>query len=156
MGSLYTFSLYLHSWNRWIILIAGLLSIAMALKGLREKTAYSGANRNLSLLFISSLHLQLLLGLLLYFILSPFTQQAMNDFGAAMKDSTLRYWAVEHSLLNIIAVALAQVGSILIKRTADSRLKHRKTLIWSGIALLIILLMIPVGIMGPERPWFRF
>ena len=75
---------------------------------------------------------QLLLGLLLYFILSPFTLQAMNDFGAAMKDSTLRYWAVEHSLLNIIAVALAQVGSILIKRTADSRIKHRKTLIWSG------------------------
>ncbi|MGV8113463.1 MAG: hypothetical protein AB2L17_11190 [Lentimicrobium sp.] len=80
----------------------------------------------------------------------------MNDFGAAMKDSTLRYWAVEHSLLNIIAVALAQAGSILIKRTADSRIKHRKTLIWSGIALFIILLMIPVGIMGPERPWFRF
>ncbi|HCT71385.1 hypothetical protein SDC9_14910 [bioreactor metagenome] len=156
MGSLYTFSLYLHSWNRWIILIAGILSIAMALKGLRRRTAYSGANRNLSLLFISSLHLQLLLGLLLYFILSPFTLQAMNDFGAAMKDSTLRYWAVEHSLLNIIAVALAQAGSILIKRTADSRIKHRKTLIWSGIALFIILLMIPVGIMGPERPWFRF
>lgn len=156
MDSLYTFSLYLHSWNRWIILIAGLLSIAMALKGLREKTAYSGANRNLSLLFISSLHLQLLLGLLLYFILSPFTLQALNDFGSAMKDSTLRYWAVEHSLLNIIAVALAQAGSILIKRTADSRIKHRKTLIWSGIALFIILLMIPVGIMGPERPWFRF
>lgn len=156
MGSLYTFSLYLHSWNRWIILIAGILSIAMALKGLRRRTAYSGANRNLSLLFISSLHLQLLLGLLLYFILSPFTLQAMNDFGAAMKDSSLRYWAVEHSLLNIIAVALAQAGSILIKRTADSRIKHRKTLIWSGIALFIILLMIPVGIMGPERPWFRF
>ncbi|GAP42741.1 hypothetical protein TBC1_11880 [Lentimicrobium saccharophilum] len=156
MDSLYTFSLYLHSWNRWIILIAGLLSIAMALKGLRERTAYSGTNRNLSLLFISSLHLQLLLGLLLYFILSPFTLQAMNDFGAAMKDSTLRYWAVEHSLLNIIAVILAQAGSILIKRTADSRVKHRKTLIWSGIALLIILLMIPAGIMGPERPWFRF
>ncbi len=156
MGSLYTFSLYLHSWNRWIILIAGILSIAMALKGLRRRTAYSGANRNLSLLFISSLHLQLLLGLLLYFILSPFTLQAMNDFGAAMKDSTLRYWAVEHSLLSIIAVALAQAGSILIKRTADSRIKHRKTLIWSGIALFIILLMIPVGIMGPERPWFRF
>lgn len=156
MGSFYTFSLYLHSWNRWIILIAGLLSIAMALKGLRERTAYSGTNRNLSLLFISSLHLQLLLGLLLYFILSPFTLQAMDDFGAAMKDSTLRYWAVEHSLLNIIAVILAQAGSILIKRTADSRVKHRKTLIWSGIALLIILLMIPAGIMGPERPWFRF
>ncbi|HOP14389.1 hypothetical protein [Lentimicrobium sp.] len=156
MGSLYTFSLYLHSWNRWIILIAGLLSIALAIKGLRERTAYSGTNRNLSLLFISSLHLQLLLGLLLYFILSPFTLQAMDNFGAAMKDSTLRYWAVEHSLLNIIAVIIAQAGSILIKRTADSRVKHRKTLIWSGIALLIILLMIPVGILGPERPWFRF
>ena len=43
-----------------------------------------------------ALDLQMLLGLLLYGMLSPFTRQAMQDFGAAMRDSTLRFWAVEH------------------------------------------------------------
>lgn len=156
MTTFYTISLYLHSWNRWLIIIAGLLSLVFALKGSINKLPYTKSDRYLSLAFIGSLHIQLLLGLLLYFIASPYTTQAMQNFGAAMKDSTLRYWAVEHSTLNVIAIIIAQIGSVIIKRETESADKHRKTLIWTGIAFLIILLMIPFGIMGPDRPWFRF
>lgn len=156
MTTLYTISLYLHSWNRWLIIIVGILSLVFALKGSINKHPYTKSDRYLSLTFIGSLHIQLLLGLFLYFIASPYTTQAMQNFGAAMKDSTLRYWAVEHSTLNVIAVIIAQIGSVLIKRETRLAKKHRKTLIWTGIAFLIILLMIPIGIMGPDRPWFRF
>jgi len=106
--------------------------------------------------FILSLHVQLLLGLLLYFVLSPFTAEALRDFGAAMKDGILRFWAVEHTLVNIIAIGLAQTGSILVKKRNDDRKKHKTTLIWTLIAILLILAMIPMGMMGVERPWFRF
>ncbi len=156
MSTLYTLSLYVHSWNRWLILIAAIIVIAAAIKGLRSKSMYSPFQKRWSLVFISSLHIQLLVGLLLYFVLSPFTLQALGDFGAAMKDSTLRYWAVEHSFVNIIAIALAQTGSILVKRRVDPAGKHKRTLIWTSIALFLILVMIPMGMMGPERPWFRF
>jgi len=80
---------------------------------------------------------------------------ALSDFGAAMKDSALRFWAVEHAFVNIIAIAIAQTGSILVKRRNDSTGKNKRTLIWTGIALLLILAMIPMGMMGVERPWFR-
>jgi len=91
----------------------------------------------------------------MYFFISPITAMALSDFGAAMKDSVLRFWAVEHTFVNIIAIGLAQTGSILVRRQNDSAGKNKRTLIWTGIALLLILVMIPMGMMGVERPWFR-
>ena len=156
MHTLYNITLYLHSWNRWIILIAGLLTIIFAVSGMVNKKDYTKRDRVTSLLFISSLHLQLLIGLLLYFVLSPITLQALSDFGGAMKDGAIRYWAVEHSLVNLIAIFIAQTGSIHIKRKQSSRAKFKSTLVWNIIALVLILAMIPMGMMGVERPWFRF
>jgi hypothetical protein len=156
MNSIYSVTLFLHSWNRWLILVAGIIIIAAAIKGLSSKSEYSSFQRKWSLVFLSSLHLQLLIGLLMYFFISPVTLQALSDFGASMKDSALRFWAVEHAFINIIAIAVAQTGSILVKRRKDSTGKNKRTLIWTGIALLLILAMIPMGMMGVERPWFRF
>lgn len=156
MNSLYNITLFLHSWNRWLILVAGVIVIAAAIKGLTAKSDYSPFQKRWSLIFLSSLHLQLVVGILMYFFISPVTALALSDFGAAMKDSVLRFWAVEHTLVNIIAIALAQTGSILVKRISNSAGKHKRTLIWSGIALILILAMIPMGMMGVERPLFRF
>ena len=156
MNTFYSVTLFLHSWNRWLILVAGLFVIIAALKGLASKSDYTASQRKWSLVYISSLHLQLLIGLLLYFVLSPVTAVAFSDFGAAMKDANLRFWAVEHAFVNIVAVALAQTGSIMVKRASKDRAKHKRALIWAGISLLLILAIIPMGMMGPERPWFRF
>lgn len=112
--------------------------------------------KTLALTFLSSLHVQLLIGLLLYIFLSPLTQAAFNDFGSAMKNSELRFWAIEHTLLNLIGIVLAQTGYSISKRKIGDQAKQRTLLIWTGIAFLIILLAIPMGIMGVERPWFRF
>ena len=156
MNTLYTITLFLHSWNRWLILVAGIIVIASAIKGLSAKSDYSPLQKKWSLIFLSSLHLQLLVGLVMYFFLSPFTTQALSNFGAAMKDPALRFWAVEHAFVNLIAIGLAQTGSILVKKTKVQALKHKRILIWSGIALLLILVMIPMGMMGVVRPLFRF
>lgn len=156
MNTFYNITLYLHSWNRWIILIAGVLTILFSISGIANKNEYTKRDRITSLVFLSSLHLQLLIGLLLYFVLSPFTLQALSDFGAAMKDGALRYWAVEHSLVNLIAIFVAQTGSIIIKRKQSSMAKFKSTLVWNIMALVLILAMIPMGMMGVERPWFRF
>lgn len=156
MSSFYTLTLFFHSWNRWLILLAGIIVIAAAVKGLASKSDYSSFQRKWLLVFISSLHIQLLVGILLYFVLSPITGQALHDFGSAMKDSVQRFWAVEHAFVNIIAIGLAQTGSILVKRRNNSAGKNKVLLIWVGISLILILAMIPMGMMGVERPWFRF
>lgn len=73
-----------------------------------------------------------------------------------MKDSALRFWAVEHAFVNILAVAFAQTGSILAKKAKTAAAKHKRMLIWTAIAFILILAMIPMGMMGVDRPWFRF
>jgi hypothetical protein len=88
-------------------------------------------------------HLQLLLGLLLYFGLSPITKAAFADFGAAMKDTTLRLYAVEHFITMIAAVALIQVGRILSKKASDDASKFKKMAIYTTIALLLMLSRMP-------------
>jgi hypothetical protein len=155
MNTAYTISLFLHSWNRWLILIAGIVVITSAVKGLTAKSDYSSFQKTWSLIFLSSLHLQLLIGLLMYFFLSPITAQALSNFGAAMKDPILRFWSVEHAFVNIIAIGLAQTGSIFVKRNETASGKQIHSLIWTAIAILLILAMIPMGMMGVERSWFR-
>ncbi|MEI6059258.1 MAG: hypothetical protein WCR72_01055 [Bacteroidota bacterium] len=156
MNTIYTITLFFHSWNRWLILLAGILVIASAIKGLNKKSGYSPFQRKWSVIFMSSLHLQLLVGILMYFFFSPVTALALSNFGAAMKDPMLRFWAVEHAFVNLVAIALAQTGSILVKRRTEAAAKHRLTLIWTSIAMFLILAMIPMGMMGVTRPLFRF
>ena len=156
MNTLYNFTLFLHSWNRWLILVAGIIILFSAIKGLSAKAEYNPFQKKLSLIFLSSLHLQLLVGLVLYFFLSPVTLHALRDLGAAMKNPELRFFAVEHAFVNLIAIAIVQTGSILVKRTTDSAVKNKRTLIYTGIAFILILTMIPMGMMGVSRPLFRF
>lgn len=156
MDFLYSSLLVLHSWNRWAVIVFALFVIVSSVKGLSGKTGYSVFQKKSLFYYILTLHLQLLGGLILYYVLSPITTMALNDFGAAMKDSTARFWAVEHAFVNIVAVGIAQAGSIITKRKTNDRDKHRSALVWTAISIVLIFAMIPFGMMGVERPWFRF
>lgn len=156
MATLYNGMLLIHSWNRWIILLSGLILLIMVITSLLNNKPYLSRHKRLNLVFLSSLHFQLLIGLILYFFLSPYVKLAFNDFGNAMKNADLRYWAVEHTLLTIISIVLVQMGYTKVKRRLTDHKKLRTTLIWTGIAFVVILIAIPVGLMGVERPWFRF
>ena len=88
-------------------------------------------------------HTQLVFGLLLYLFFSPITRSAFQDFGAAMKDSQLRYWAVEHSFIMILSVLIAQFGRIRTKKAHSALNKHRNTAIYFTMALILIVSRIP-------------
>jgi uncharacterized membrane protein YphA (DoxX/SURF4 family) len=63
--------------------------------------------------------------------------------GAAMKAPAERLLAVEHALMMIVAWLLGHVGRSMVKRADTDAQKHKRTLIYFGIALLLILAMIP-------------
>lgn len=143
--SAYEIFLFLHSWIRWIILILALVVIAKAYSGWFGNKPFTKGDNGLSAALIGTLHLNLLIGLILYFFLSPITETAFNDFGAAMKIPELRFWAVEHISVNIIAVVVAQVGRTKSKKATDNIRKHKLTAIFYTIALLLLLSRIPWG-----------
>jgi hypothetical protein len=153
---MYDFLLILHSWLRWAVLIFGIYAIWQNYQGWQTDKKYSDADKRLNTFFISTLHVQLLIGLVLYFGASPMMQGILADFGGSMKNKELRFWSVEHLTGMIVGIAVAQIGSIKAKKQANDTGKYRTAFRWFLAAILIILLMIPFGIWNVERPMFRF
>lgn len=146
--------LLIHSLLRWLVLIAGIVAVARALQALSKGESYETSHRTTATVFVSSLHLNLLLGIALYVGVSPITQAAFADIGAAMKSSALRFFLVEHPFGMLVGTIVATVGSSKLRRTVAARAKHRVTAIFFGIGLLIVLASIPWPFYPAGRPLF--
>lgn len=140
---MYAFFLAFHNIVRWVALILAIVATVTAFLGWFGKRQWSERDRKIGSYFAISMDIQLLLGLILYFVLSPLTRTALADFGAAMGVSDLRFFAIEHAFYMILAVAFAHLGSILPRRAPDSKAKFQRAAIFFGLALLLILLGIP-------------
>ena len=149
---MYSTVLLLHSWLRWLAVVAGLGATVAAIG--KDSSALRRAER-WGLIFMIALDVQVLLGLLLYGTLSPFTSQAMSDFGAAMRSPILRFWAVEHFMMMLAAAVLVHVGRVLARKTASADQKRKRLLICFALAFVVMLAGIPWPGMPTGRPWIR-
>jgi mono/diheme cytochrome c family protein len=102
-------------------------------------------------LFVAALDVQVTLGLTMYLFLSPITRVAIQDPGAAMRSSVLRFFLIEHVLSMTLALVAAHVGRVRMRRATSGPEKHQRTA--SGV--LIALLCILVGIPWPFLPYAR-
>lgn len=155
MPPMYSAVLLMHSWLRWAVLIAGLVAVFRGIGGWSGARMWTRVDDRAAFWFTTTLDLQMLLGLGLYLFLSPFTSAAFDDFGAAMKNPGLRFWAVEHVVGMIVGIALAHIGRKRVAKAAAAR-KHRLAAIFFGLALLAILASIPWPGMPNGRELFRF
>lgn len=151
---MYTAVLIVHSWLRWAVLLAGLIAVFRA--ATRANRPWTPADANAARLFVATLDIQFVIGALLYFVLSPLTSLALEDFGNAMRTAGLRFWAVEHVFGVLVALALAHVGHARLKRAPNDARRHRLALIFFGLALLAIVVAIPWPGLPNERPLFRW
>ncbi len=140
---MYTGLLHSHNLLRWFVIIMMLLAVAFALYGWLGKKPFTRKDNITGLLLTISVDLQLLIGLILYLFVSPFTKAAFADFGAAMKNSVLRFYAVEHIMLMLIALILIHIGRVKTKKALTDVKKHRMAAIFYGIAFILILAGIP-------------
>ncbi len=150
---MYEFLLGLHSILRWVVLIAGVLAVVWAVRGWRGGQAWTALDNRLGLVFTSVLDVQVLVGVILY-VVSPLIQRVFQDFGAAMGNSGLRFFAMEHTLMMIVAVVIAHVGRARIRRAPDAEGKHKQAALFFGLALLVVLAAIPWPFLPAGRPLF--
>lgn len=136
-------------------MLFGVYTVIKALGGLMAKKSYTGGDNKASLFFMISCDIQLLLGLGLYFGGAWF-DMVKTSMGEVMKNSANRFFAVEHALMMIIAWILVHMGRSMVKRSGNDAQKHKRSLIFFGIALLLILAMIPwpFRTAGIGRAWF--
>ena len=151
---MYTLVLGIHSWLRWVALVAAVGAIATTAAD-RSPTIRTGRADMWGLALMIALDIQMLLGLLLYLVLSPFTTEALGNFGAAMKNPALRFFAVEHIALMFAAVILAHLGRVLARKAKTADAKRSRLLICFVVATLAMLLAIPWPGMPSGRPLFR-
>lgn len=151
---MYAILLMIHSWLRWVVIALGLTAVGRAVGGVGSGRVYDARDNFLSRALVITVDVQLLLGLGLYFGLSPFTQTALANFGGAMKDRMLRFWAVEHGFAMVLGIALVHVARVRVRRAPDAK-KHRTAALWLSIALLLILAGVPWPFMPYGRDWFR-
>ncbi|MCB9246742.1 MAG: hypothetical protein H6606_09975 [Flavobacteriales bacterium] len=140
---MYTTILALHSILRWALLGLLIYVFVRSITGLMHKRDFVNGDRKQALFLMILADLNLLLGFLLYLVFSPLTKAAFNDFGAAMKDSNLRFWAVEHIAAMLLAIVLIHAAYSIAKKPLESGQKFKKIAVTTGAALLFILSRIP-------------
>ncbi len=131
----------IHSFWAYLVLFLLLIVVFKAATG--SKKEFSDTDLRLALFTLIVSHIQLVLGLGVYFSSPAFKFIKEHGMGEAMKDSNVRLLAVEHPLMMILAIVLITIGFSKHKKKTTSPEKFKTLLIFYGLALVVILSRIP-------------
>ncbi|MBN1821140.1 MAG: hypothetical protein JW833_10495 [Prolixibacteraceae bacterium] len=135
--------LHIHNILRWLVLVTAAFAIIRGFIGWFGNKKWTKTDNFSGLLFTIIIDLQLLAGIVLYAFYSPLVKLAFNDFGAAMKNETLRFFAVEHILMMVIATVVIHIGRSKSKKSKTPVKQHRSATIFYTIGIILILAAIP-------------
>ena len=135
-----------HSGLRWIVL--GLLIYAIV-NALRKKDSYEKGDRLVNMFSMISLHIQLVIGLILYF-----TSSKVVFVKGWMGDDIRRFYGMEHISVMILAIILVTIGHAKAKRATDAVKKHKTVFLYYTIGLILILASIPWPFRNLGAGWF--
>ncbi len=147
--TLYSIAVHAHSGLRWILLVVLVIAILTALKRWLSRSPYQTSDKKWFLLSLIFSHLQLVIGLYLYFV-SP--RVVFNE--STMGDSDLRFYAVEHISVMIIAIILVTLGYRIAKSSKTEYTKYKRIFWYFFIALVLMLSRIPWPGMVEGAGWF--
>jgi hypothetical protein len=135
---MYTILQKAHSGWAYIALLVLVIAVINATIGLTSKKEFTAKDRKIALFGLIGTHVQLLFGLILYFV-SPLGLSSLGQ----MSDKALRLTSLEHPLINIIAITLITIGWSKHKKLTTSESKFKTFAIFYGLGLLLILSRIP-------------
>lgn len=141
------FLVHFHSGWRWIVLIALIYAVINAF--FNKSNSYDLSGKKTALFALIAVHLQLVIGLILYF-----TSEKVVFSASSMKVTALRFYLVEHIALMLVATILITIGFSKAKRQADNYKSFRSIRIFYLIGLFLILLGIPWPWQELGADWF--
>jgi len=126
------------------------------MSGIVSKRSYTAADSRSNFFFMLSCDIQLLLGLVLYYTNSWY--EGFKEMSNTMKDAPRRFFTMEHEVLMIIALILVHVGRVSVKKAATPAVKHKRTVLFFGLGIVLILAAIPWpfrdAVARPLLRWF--
>jgi hypothetical protein len=135
---MYEFIQKFHSGWAYLALLLLVVAVLNSVLGLVSKKEFNSKDRTIALLGLIAAHIQLLVGLVLYFV-SPIGKAGLSE----MSNAAIRLTALEHPLINIIAIVFITIGWSKHKKATSSLTKFKTISIFYGLGLLLILARIP-------------
>jgi hypothetical protein len=120
----------IHSLLRWLVLLAGVVSLAVALAAWFGSTVSGQQTRQALLIYAVLLDVEVLLGIIIWI-----AEQRWAGGG--------RQFQFEHPLMMLVALAVAHVAAARARRVPAPRLAARMRALGSGLSLLLIVAGIP-------------
>lgn len=141
-ADIYSLLVHLHSIGRWIILLLLLIAIFNSLVAGQRPWIRTDARTGTILTIFADL--MFLIGVSLWYF-GPRGYKYIETMGMSevMKNSVARFFAIEHITMMLIAVILIHIGKAQAKKSISDKAKHRRTLLFYLIALIIIMISIP-------------
>ena len=141
---MYEFIQKFHSGWAYLAVLVLIIAVVNSLIGVVSKKEFMAKDRKIALIGLATIHTQLLIGLVIYFI-SPMGFSSLGQ----MSDKALRLTSLEHPLINLIGITLITIGWMKHKKLTTSKLKFKTFSIYYALGLVLILSRIPWGL------WFK-
>ena len=134
-----------HSYWAFFVLIILFIAIFNALIKRILRKPFNSTDLRISLFALIFTHIQLLIGLILYFISPWFGQWSSLGMGV-MKNNESRLFLVEHPVTNILAILFITIGWSLHKKQSESSKKFLRITLFYGFGYILLLSRIPWSI----------
>ncbi len=134
--------LFIHSWLRWIVLLAMCYFFVRSLYGWAKKHTWKPADSHFMWAFNQMFAYQVAFGIGIWMALSPFTKAAFKDTALILESPVIFFWTVRHGLTMILAIGFFQAAHAKTRRAPES-VRFRNYAFVFGILLLIVASAIP-------------
>jgi hypothetical protein len=133
-----------HSYLAYVVLAILIIAVANAILGYTGNKLFTlEKDFRISLFALILSHMQLVLGIILYFVSERFSLWGELGVGGVMKNQLARLLLVEHPFINILAIILITIGWSRHKKLMEAKRKFKTITIFYGIGLLLVLSRIP-------------
>ncbi|WP_142409190.1 hypothetical protein [Bacteriovorax stolpii] len=153
---MYEVFLFVHSWFRWIVVVAGLRLLAIVLYGWIKKKNWDRSDQKALSLFNEVLSYQIAMGICLYGFLSPLPKIGWSDMNLALHDPILRFWTIEHITSMLSSIATFHVGRMIALKKSPIEKRFKVLSITLLLSMALILSAIPWPFLKYGRDLFRF
>ncbi len=133
----------LHSYWAYLVLLILIIATVNALVKFIGKKEFHAKDFRISLFTLIVMHIQLLIGIVLFFASDYLSLISEMGMGSIMKNSSLRSNIIEHPITMILVVILITIGYSKHKKKLTSISKFKTIGIFYTLSLLLVLAKIP-------------
>lgn len=134
----YQVALWIHYFISVSFLVVAIWLGFRSVRGIMKGLPYLQLDKTLAYLFIVGLYLQLLFGIVLFSNLSQSIGYDYQSADGSLATVSKRLWPIEHIVLMLFALFIANLGLIFSNKSDIAVTKHRKILLYYTISISLI------------------